>query len=239
MQSSDFIFESSVCYRAGEPNRDLWLSPDHAIYVDDVLIPIRHLIDAATIVRVPMDTVTYYHIELPRHDIVIAEGLPAESYLDIGNRSMMADGGDAMQLHPDFAATKTWRDDAAATLANYEAQVRLMSRAGYATDSRPWLNDLRLLGMYVGRIIWHAADGPYDMPIDDPALREGWWDVERSGHLLRRWTCGDALLPCPPDVPMVEVHHAGIMHYRVDTSAAEQLRRVSGEWCARNEHVAA
>jgi hypothetical protein len=30
--------------------------------------------------------VTYWHAELRRHDVLLAEGLPAESYLDSGDR---------------------------------------------------------------------------------------------------------------------------------------------------------
>ena len=33
----------------GLPRRDLWLSPDHAVFVDRVLIPIKHLINGCTI----------------------------------------------------------------------------------------------------------------------------------------------------------------------------------------------
>ncbi len=29
---------------------------------------------------------SYYHVELPHHDVLLAQGLPAESYLDTGNR---------------------------------------------------------------------------------------------------------------------------------------------------------
>ena len=70
--------------RAGHGRtRDLFLSPDHAVYVNDVLIPIRHLINGSTIAQVPMDRVTYYHLELAQHDVVLAQGLPAESFLDM------------------------------------------------------------------------------------------------------------------------------------------------------------
>ena len=68
------------------PARDLLLSPDHAVLVDDVLIPIRTLQNGTTIRPLPVHTVTYHHIELPVHDAVLAEGLPAETYLDTGNR---------------------------------------------------------------------------------------------------------------------------------------------------------
>ena len=35
------------------------------------------------------------------------------------------------------------------------------------------------------------------MALDDPGLAEGWWDVERHGGALRRWTNGDAVLKLP------------------------------------------
>lgn len=71
----------------GRPRRDLWLSPDHAIFMDGVLIPIRYLVNGASLAQQQVARVTYYHLELPRHDIVLAEGLPAESFLDAGNRA--------------------------------------------------------------------------------------------------------------------------------------------------------
>ena len=60
----------------GQPCRDLFLSPDHAVFVADVLIPVKYLVNGCTIVQVPMDEVTYYHVELPRHALLLAEGLP-------------------------------------------------------------------------------------------------------------------------------------------------------------------
>jgi hypothetical protein len=72
------------------PHRDLVLSPDHAVFVDGVLIPARYLVDGDAIAPLPTSSVTYYHIELDRHDVVIAEGLAAESYLDTGDRASFA-----------------------------------------------------------------------------------------------------------------------------------------------------
>ena len=100
-----------VCVRVGAfganiPNRDLLLSPDHAVFVDDVLIPIRYLINGASIVQEQVERVTYYHVELAQHDVILAEGLPCESYLDTGNRSAFANDGDEVMLHPGkFAET--------------------------------------------------------------------------------------------------------------------------------------
>ena len=85
------------------PRRELLLSPDHAVFVEDVLIPIRHLINGTTVAQITRQAITYYHIELPRHDVLLANGMPAESYLEAGARDAFANGGRLIQLHPDFA----------------------------------------------------------------------------------------------------------------------------------------
>jgi autotransporter-associated beta strand protein len=90
-------------FAPGAPLRPLFLSPDHAVSIEDVLIPIRHLINQATIRPVPVDTVTYWHVELARHDIVVAEGLGCESFLDTGNRAMF-DNHRVTDLHASMGA---------------------------------------------------------------------------------------------------------------------------------------
>ena len=61
----------------------------------------KRLINGSTIVQVAVDTVTYHHIELPCHDVVLAEGLPVESYLDTGDRCNFVNDRDTVRLHPD------------------------------------------------------------------------------------------------------------------------------------------
>ncbi len=97
------------------PRRELFLSPDHAVFVDDVLIPIRYLLNGATVVQEPTAEITYWHVELPRHVVLLADGLPAESYLDTGNRTAFANGGGVVLLHADFARS-VWRSAACAEL---------------------------------------------------------------------------------------------------------------------------
>jgi len=87
------------------PVRDLYLSPDHAVYVEQVLIPIKHLINGGSVAQVETDTVTYYHVELAAHDVVLAEGLPAESYLDAGDRANFSNADGVVRLFPDFSGT--------------------------------------------------------------------------------------------------------------------------------------
>jgi hypothetical protein len=57
----------------------------------EVLIPALALVNGATIARTEVDEVTYWHVELESHDVLIANGLPAESYLEMGNRNFFAE----------------------------------------------------------------------------------------------------------------------------------------------------
>src|SRR6185312_13902281 len=74
-----------------------------------VLIPAKRLVNGLTIVQEPAATAHYFHVELASHDILLAEGLPAESYLDTGNRGQFANGGRYITLHPDFSPL-SWGD---------------------------------------------------------------------------------------------------------------------------------
>ncbi len=85
------------------PHRDLWVSPDHAILTDCNLICARQLINGETIRQeTDRDWIVYYHVELQRHAIMLAEGLPAESYLDTGNRGFFANSHLPGRLFPDL-----------------------------------------------------------------------------------------------------------------------------------------
>ena len=99
----------------GMPARDLLLSPDHSLFVDGVLMPVRHLVNGAVVMQEKHDRIQYFHIELARHDVLLAECIPAESYLDTGNRHAFANGAAQMALHPEFEPLD-WYDDAYAPL---------------------------------------------------------------------------------------------------------------------------
>jgi hypothetical protein len=86
------------------PRRDLWVSPDHALLIDDVLVPAQLLLNGLNIRRGTPAKVTYYHLQLKEHAVVFAENAPAETYLETGNRNAFENAGGGMMLHPDFSA---------------------------------------------------------------------------------------------------------------------------------------
>jgi len=123
-----------------QPSRDLTLSPNHAVYVNGDLIPISRLINGLSIVQVPVDEVTYYHVELAEHDLLLAEGLLAESYLDVGDRANFANGGEQLRLYPDFATTSpdvaaAWETRGCAPLILHGPRLEAV---------RSWLNEIAL-----------------------------------------------------------------------------------------------
>lgn len=75
------------------PSVDLYLSPLHALYVDGVLIPVKHLVNGTTI-RPAMpesaEDIEYFHVELESHDVIFAGGAPVETYRELDNREMFS-----------------------------------------------------------------------------------------------------------------------------------------------------
>jgi hypothetical protein len=202
----------------GLPTRDLYVSPDHALFFEDHLIPAKCLINGVTIRQIPRERITYYHVELAQHAVLLAEGAPAESYLETGNRSAFANGDEPVRLHPDFARSlravgscaplvesgpvveavrarlltlvtaATTDDPALTTQTRPDGSLLIASRSTIPGHRNPDPRDQRQLGVKIARIT--RADGTI-LPLDHPALTTGWHDLEADG----RWTNGQAIIP--------------------------------------------
>src|SRR5262249_42962665 len=56
---------------ANQPERTLYVSPEHAMYVDNVLVPARLLADGQRIRQVSdFDTVEYFHLEFDEPQVI-------------------------------------------------------------------------------------------------------------------------------------------------------------------------
>ena len=118
----------------GLPRRDLMVSPEHAMFLDGVLVPAKALVNGGTITAERgLARVDYFHVELDSHDVLLAEGAPSESYLEDGNRGRFHNAAERAALDRDALAPgdrcAPWVDSGfeleaiRARLANVAAEV--------------------------------------------------------------------------------------------------------------------
>jgi hypothetical protein len=195
----------------GRPLRDLLVSPEHAMFLDGVLVPAKFLVNGATIViEADLPSVEYFHLELPAHDLVIAEGAACESFVDDDSRQLFDNAAEYAQLYPNAPApgnTCAPKLEAGSLLQAIRrrldqgrVQEVSLSRVGiHRIAVRPGVSAVRLLthgcyasgdtrrlGVAVGRL---RIDGE-TLPLTDPRLSTGWHACEAGW----RWTDGAALL---------------------------------------------
>ena len=75
---------------AGLPHRDLTLTADHGLLLDGLVINASALVNGRSIHFVPHTTLpacmTYYHVETTAHQMILANGIAAESFMDAAGR---------------------------------------------------------------------------------------------------------------------------------------------------------
>lgn len=87
----------------GCPARDLTVSADHGICLEGYVVNAAALVNGSTIRKTPAGSLppvfTYWHVETATHCALLAEGCPAESFLDYGARGLHADHAAYLARH--------------------------------------------------------------------------------------------------------------------------------------------
>lgn len=133
------------------PQRDVLVSGNHCLLLEGQLVPAKLLVNGSSIViDRSADAVHYFHIELDSHDAVLAEGVPAETYLDVDNRAFFSNAAiTALEpVLPAAADMVPWQDRLCAPLRlrtqDVEALWQSLAARGAALGlTRP---DLALTG---------------------------------------------------------------------------------------------
>lgn len=82
------------------PHRDLYVTRGHSLFVDGYLIPVEELINHRSIAwATDQRWAEYYHIELDDHDVLVADGAPAESYREDENDALFHNAGTRPSAH--------------------------------------------------------------------------------------------------------------------------------------------
>ncbi len=137
------------------PHRDLLLSPGHRLRLDGALVCAGELVNGATVVQEAPARVEYWHVELEAHDVLLAEGVEAESYQDVGNRAGFEEGAVAT-LHP-LPDPSAGADLPGACLPHVAASPALRERLALRAEALGWRRERAPLP-------WLEAEGARVLP---------------------------------------------------------------------------
>jgi hypothetical protein len=89
----------------GLPHADLTVTADHGMLIDGIICHAGALVNGETITTVPLEEMgpsyTVYHLETEEHEIILANGAPAETFIDNVSRRSFDNFAEFEELYGD------------------------------------------------------------------------------------------------------------------------------------------
>ena len=118
------------------PHADLFMSNAHALFIDDVLVPVGSLVNGTTITLFAadeFDKLEFFHIKLETHDVIYAEGAACETLTTVSENAT-----NFVEYYRAYGAPKK-EEVSCAPLLFYDgrrSQIKSRLRSGIS----PWLD---------------------------------------------------------------------------------------------------
>jgi hypothetical protein len=120
------------------PHSDLYVTRGHSLLIDGVFVPAEVLINGTTITCYEAreyDELQFFHIKLESHDVIYAEGAPAETLLNVEESAV-----NFAEYLRQYGTAARDEDRCAPHIHIWGGRIELMSRVRSALS--PWI-DLR------------------------------------------------------------------------------------------------
>lgn len=168
----------------GVPYKDMLITAEHCLLLDGHFVPARMLINGRSVFYDrSMHRFDIYHVETEKHSVLLADGMPSESFLNTENHGNFRRKGQIVSITA--ARNQTW-DDAAAPLGVSRGFVEPLFRqiearavqAGHpAQDEAPALSnaaDLHLVtqtGAIIRQARTHEDRAVFMIPAEAESVR--------------------------------------------------------------------
>lgn len=195
----------------GQPARDLVLRADHALYIDDVLVPLALLVNSRSIVWEPVPNLTFWQVELEHGAVLLAENVAVASgpqsdaapMIWLPHSPPMLNAGftnttsAATRVGPKLAAIleRTHRraeavlplDQPRLTTAGREIHAILDGDGRHVFQLAAMQDDVSIThrtSASISKLLIQDALGIREVPLDDPALRQERGNMRLPRHYL-------------------------------------------------------
>lgn len=120
------ILKNAIAHNV--PSKDLLVTPEHSLFFENRFVPVRMLVNGASIFYDrSITSYDYFHIETEEHAVIWANDTLTESYLNTGNHTIFSQTGQNVRFA--VPSARTWQANGAAPLTVERGSVEPLFNA--------------------------------------------------------------------------------------------------------------